>query len=349
MFKMKQELNRILILQTAFAGDVILTLPLAQVLSRQYPKALIDMIVIPRTAELLANHIAINEAVIFDKKGEDSGISGLIRQIKKIRDRNYDIAFVPHRSMRSAVIVKLAGIKHRVGFDKSAWCFLYNKVIHYDPSSHEIGRNLSLLRPFGIDHIEKELPQLFPSFHDRIKVGLFLSDYGIQHVNSIIGVAPGTVWKTKQWLKERFIELIAHLTSKGFHIILIGGDVDTELCKQINNSIPSKHVYSAAGKLTLLQSAELIRRCKLLISNDSAPMHLAVAMQTPVVAIFGATVPEFGFAPYGKDDVVVEVKDLSCRPCSIHGGPECPIKTFECMKRITVNDVLNSVIIHINK
>lgn len=340
---MISELNKILIVQTAFAGDVILTLPLAQVLSQQYPAALIDMVVIPRTAELLSNHPAMNEAVIFDKQGQDSGISGLIRQIKIIRAKKYDIAFIPHRSMRSAVLVKFAGIKHRVGFDKSGWRFLYNNVIHYDTFSHEIERNLSLLRPFGIDHIDKELPQLFPSFHDRKKVGLFLSDHSIQHVNSLIGVAPGTVWKTKQWLKERFIELVNKLTLKGFHVILIGGDADAELCKHINNSIPSKHVYSAAGKLTLLQSAELIRRCKLLISNDSAPMHLAVAMQTPVVAIFGATVPEFGFAPYGKDDVVVEVKDLTCRPCSIHGGPECPIKTFDCMKRITAEDVFKKV------
>ncbi|MDI6765683.1 MAG: putative lipopolysaccharide heptosyltransferase III [Bacteroidota bacterium] len=346
---MISEINKILIVQTAFAGDVILTLPLAQVLSQRYPLALIDMVVIPRTAELLSNHPAINEAVIFDKQGKDSGIRGLMRQIKIIRKKNYDIAFIPHRSMRSAVLVKFTGIKHRIGFDKSGWRFLFNNVIHYDTFTHEIERNLSLLMPFGIDHTEKELPQLFPAFHDRKKVGLFLSDHGIQHVNSLISVAPGTVWNTKQWLKERFIELIDKLTANGFHIILIGGDADAELCKQINNSVSSKHVYSAAGKLTLLQSAELIRRCKLLIANDSAPVHLAVAMKTPVVAIFGATAPEFGFAPYGKDDVVVEIKNLTCRPCSIHGGPKCPIKTFDCMKRITAEDVFKNVISRLTK
>lgn len=346
---MISELNKILIVQTAFAGDVILTLPLAQVLNQYYPATLIDMVVIPRTAELLSNHPAINEAVIFDKQGSDSGINGLIRQIKIIRDRKYDIAFVPHRSMRSALMVKFAGIKHRVGFGKSSWRFLYNEVIYYDTYSHEIERNLSLLKSLGINHIEKEYPQLFPSFHDRKKVGLFLSENGIQHVNSLLAVAPGTVWQTKQWLKEGFIELIKKLTVKGFHVILIGGVSDIELCNFINDSIHSKRVYSAAGKLTLLQSAELIKRCKVLICNDSAPSHLAVAMKTPVVSIFGATAPEFGFAPYGKDDIVVEVKNLACRPCSIHGGPKCPIKTFDCMKQITAEDVLKKVICLLQK
>ena len=97
------------------------------------------------------------------------------------------------------------------------------------------------------------------------------------------------------------------------------------------------------GELTLLQSGELIRRCRVLIANDSAPMHMAVAVRTPVVAIFGATVPEFGFTPLGEHDVVVQTLGLECRPCAIHGGTSCPIKTFVCMKDIQVADVLDRV------
>ncbi len=192
-------------------------------------------------------------------------------------------------------------------------------------------------------------PRLFPSFHDRKKVALFLTENGIQHINQLIAVAPGSVWNTKRWSKESFVELIDKLTAKGFHVILIGGSDDVELCKQIYLSVPSKNVYSAAGKFTFLQSAELIRRCRLLVSNDSAPMHIACAVKTPVVAIFGATAPQFGFAPFGEHNAIVETLGLSCRPCSIHGTDKCPIGTFECMKRITPAQVLNYVLSLLNQ
>jgi heptosyltransferase-2 len=121
----------------------------------------------------------------------------------------------------------------------------------------------------------------------------------------------------------------------GFNVLLVGSREDEELCREICAMTQTNKVVNAAGKLSLLQSAELIRHCRVLISNDSAPMHLAVAVGTPVVAIFGATVPEFGFAPRGPHDIVIETKGLKCRPCSIHGGKKCPIKTFECMMAIT--------------
>ena len=338
------ELNKILVVQTAFAGDVVLTLPLVQVLKKYYPSAAIDILVIPRVADLLTNHPAINEVLIFDKQGKDSGIAGFLRQVKIVRGKKYDIAFVPHRSLRSAVLVRLAGIKRRIGFDKSSGRFLYTDVVHYQNTIHEINRNLLLLVKIGIETNHREYPKLYPSFHDRKRIGLFLSDHGIQHANSLIGVAPGSVWNTKRWLKERFIELVRKLTTYDYRVVLIGGKDDESLCCEIRDAILSKHVYSAAGKLTLLQSAELIQRCKILISNDSAPMHLAVAVGTRVVAIFGATAPEFGFAPYGENDIVVETKGLSCRPCSIHGGDKCPTGTFDCMKRISSDDVLKKVL-----
>ena len=105
-----------------------------------------------------------------------------------------------------------------------------------------------------------------------------------------------------------------------------------------------KNIVSAAGDLTLLQSSSLIKRCRVVVSNDSAPMHLAVASRIPVVAIYGATIPAFGFAPYGKQDVIVETSGLSCRPCSIHGGERCPIETFDCMKRITADEAFRNVL-----
>jgi heptosyltransferase-2 len=123
----------------------------------------------------------------------------------------------------------------------------------------------------------------------------------------------------------------------------VGGQSDVEICRRIEAHSNPDRVWSFAGELSLLESAELIRRCAVLISNDSAPMHLGVAVRTPVIAIFGATVPEFGFAPHGTHDEIVEVSGLACRPCGIHGGRRCPIGTFDCMLNITPDDVLSQV------
>ena len=171
------------------------------------------------------------------------------------------------------------------------------------------------------------------------KIDEFVASSDLQNEKRLIAIAPGTIWNTKRWLKEQFAALARMLYQKGYAIVLIGGPEDLVLCGQIQELAGDAKIVNASGRLPLLQSAELLRRCRLLVSNDSAPMHLGVAMRTPVVAIFGATVPAFGFAPYGAHDVIVETLGLPCRPCSIHGGEKCPIKTFVCMNNITAERV----------
>ena len=334
------ELNDILVVQTAFIGDVILTLPLVQALKG--PSASIDVMVIPRSAELLANHPAIREVIVFDKRGRDSGPAGVLKMARDLRRRKYDAAFVPHRSLRSAALVRLSGIRRRIGFDTSAGSFLFTDTVHYQPALHEVDRCLSLLGVMGIPQRERPLPSLFPSSKDRSEVDEFFRESGLTGESSLVGIAPGTVWNTKRWPEDRFAGLVAECRAAGLSVVLIGGREDAPLCERICRS--ESGLSSAAGRLTLLQSAELIRRCRVLVSNDSAPMHLAVAMRTPVVALFGATVPEYGFAPYGHRDVVLETTGLSCRPCSVHGGDRCPIGTFECMMNISSATVFEKVL-----
>jgi heptosyltransferase-2 len=159
----------------------------------------------------------------------------------------------------------------------------------------------------------------------------------------MVAIAPGSVWNTKRWIQEHFVGLIKILVDEGYSIAVVGGAEDASLCQEIERATGNERVLNAAGRLMLLQSAELLRRCKVVVSNDSAPMHLAGAVGTPVVAIFGATVPQFGFGPTGALDEVVETLGLPCRPCSIHGGDACPIGTFVCMKQITPGQVLEKV------
>ena len=339
------DVRNILVVQTAFPGDVVLTLPLVQTAKRQFDSARIDFVTIPQAAGVLKNHPAINEVIVFDKRGADSGLAGLFRTAKRLKERNYELALVPHRSLRSALLVWLAKIPRRIGFDRSAGRFLLTDVIRYEQDIHEVERNLSLLSAQGIVRKERELPALYPSGEDVSAVENFLRESKISGTVSMVSIAPGTVWNTKRWLGERYTGLTQRLVDEGCTVALIGGKEDESLCDEIVRSVRGKsgQVVNAAGKLSLLQSAELLRRCRLLVCNDSAPMHLAVAMRTPVVAIFGATIPGFGFAPYGKDDVVVETQGLTCRPCSIHGGDKCPIRTFVCMKEITVDKVYEKV------
>ncbi|MEX2117819.1 MAG: lipopolysaccharide heptosyltransferase II [Bacteroidota bacterium] len=332
-------MKRILVIQTAFIGDVILTLPLVQVLKDFFAGSAIDFVVVPRSAEVCFNHPAISRVIQFDKAGSAGGIGGLWRIAKELRKNEYELAIVPHRSLRSAVLAFLARIPLRVGFDTSTGRFLFTSTVHYDSDIHEIERNLSLLRAYGIETPGRILPRVYPGPAERSAVDVLLESAGNQSAN-LIGIAPGTVWNTKRWLKDRFASLAELFLAEGNSVVLVGGGDDAELCAEIAGLVGPERVINAAGRLSLLGSAELLRRCRLLVSNDSAPMHLAVAVGTPVVAIFGATVPEFGFAPAGPRDEVVEVRGLSCRPCSSHGGKECPIKTFECMLNISPERVL---------
>lgn len=335
--------HRILVIQTAFLGDAILTLPLIQVLKAHFGNAAIDVVVTPRAAGLFENHPAITRVLQYDKRGKDKGVGGFLRIQRKLLSAHYDLAIVPHRSIRSALLARMSGIPDRIGFGKSAGRRLFTGVVRYRGDLHEIERNLSLIEGLGLKSPGRELPSLYPSNDDQKVVDRLLAGAGLVGAGRLVAIAPGTIWNTKRWPKERFVELARRIADDGNHVVLIGSESDQLLCEEISTLAQKKNILIAAGALSILQSAELIRRCSVIVSNDSAPMHLGVAVRTPVIAIFGATVPAFGFAPYGDHDVVVEILGLTCRPCSIHGGNVCPIKTFDCMIRIEVVRILELV------
>lgn len=335
--------ERILVFQTAFLGDVILTLPMLQVLRSRFPQAHIACVTIPASAPLLMNHPAVNHRIEFDKRGRHRGVAGVVQFSQLLKRETFDLAIVPHRSIRSAAVVRMAGVPRRIGFSTSAVKVLFTDIVTYDPQAHEILRNLSLLRPLGIDAGTVEKPALYPDAGDKKYVDEFFGTHKEIDARRLVGIAPGSVWNTKRWPREKFVELVRLLDAARISVVIIGGEADKELANEVVEKSGAQSIINAAGRLSLLQSAELIRRCQVVVSNDSAPMHMAVAMGTPVVAIFGATVPEFGFAPVGERDIVVQTSGLTCRPCSIHGGKKCPIETFVCMKNITPEEVLKNV------
>jgi heptosyltransferase-2 len=340
--------SRILVFQTAFLGDVILTLPLAQAIRERAPAARVSFVAIPAAHSVLAGHPAVAEVILYDKKGSQRGIAAAGSLVRALRARRFDLALVPHRSIRSALIVTAARIPRRIGFDTSAGHMLFTDRVRYRSDAHEIDRNLSLLEPLGFGPpAGAALPLLAPLDRDRDAVDALLHRHRVRvgggEAGGVIAIAPGSVWTTKRWPEEKFSALARLVSASGFRIAMIGGPEDRTLCARVGQGI-SPEPLNAAGELTPIQSAELIRRCRVLVSNDSAPAHLALGVRTPVVSIYGATAPSFGFAPRGPRDRVVETAGLTCRPCSIHGGDRCPVGTFECMERISPQTVHDAVL-----
>lgn len=330
--------QKILIVQTAFIGDVILATPLVQALQSIFAPCEIDFMAIPAAANLLEKNPGINRVLIFDKRGKQRSAAALLRFAKALRAEKYDLAIVPHRSLRSALLVWLARIPLRVGFDRSAGAFLLTQRARYQ-EKHEVERNLDLLRPFG--KIPQELkPQVDWDEADAARVAELTKNADSKRV--WCALAPGSVWATKRWPADRFAKLAKALIAE-LHasVFLIGGESDAELCREIQQSA-GENCFNLAGMSSLRQSAALLDRCAVLISNDSAPTHLGVATNCNVLTIFGPTVPRFGFAPYGEGHGVIE-HDLPCRPCSMHGSKKCPIGTHACMQEIAVEEVITRV------
>ncbi|MBL7074527.1 lipopolysaccharide heptosyltransferase II [candidate division KSB1 bacterium] len=330
-----------LIIQTAFIGDVVLVTPLIEGLKKAFPQSRVDFMVIPGTKNLLENNPFVDDILVFDKYGRHKGISQMSRIVGTLRKKRYTHALVPHRFIRSALVAKLGAVPRRIGFNRSAGWFLFTDKVYYSRNIHEVERNFSLLKPLGID-APLCPPRIFPDSGDQELVSRFLTLRGVKDGDTLVALAPGSAWPTKRWPPEGFIEVAYRLSGLRIRVILIGGRADRLLCDEIGGQVKDR-IINAAGRLTLRQTAELLRRCRVLVANDSAPVHLAVAMGTRVIAIFGPTIPGFGFYPYGEGHRIIE-KDLACRPCGIHGGMECPIGTHECMKAISADEIIERIV-----
>jgi len=335
---------KILIIQTAFLGDVILSLPMVQAIAKSLPAAKLDYLCIPHTAAVLQNNPYLNKILQYDK--HNTGVLEFFRLISRIRKENYDLIICPHRSYRSALITHLSQVPVTIGFDINPFAFLLTYQAVYNIHEHEIKRNLKLLQlipKFPVDTIhELSLqPQLFPSEHDREVVERLVK---FMHTSSpLIAFAPCSKWFSKQIPLDEAVPITNALIGENFKVILLGGKEDSEYCKRLKEWIPDERLVNFCGRLTPLQSAVLIQKSALLLTTDSAAMHLGAATTTPIVAIYGSTVPRFGFYPLTSEHKIIEVENLECRPCTDHGRKNCPLNHFRCMKDIQPADVLNTV------
>lgn len=335
-------ISRILIIQTAFLGDVILCTPLIKAAKKLFLHSFISFLLIPDTKNIVENNPYLDEIIIYDKKGKEKGLKNFFKMVKKIKKKNFDLAIIPHRYARSALLAYLAKIPQRIGFDKGMSSFLFTQKVTYQNNLHEVDRNLHLLNDFSHDLLDKA-PELFPKSEDFSYASQLLRDSGVKENDKMVGIAPGSVWSTKRWLPERFAQVSDLLIKKtGAKVIFLGSKEDEKLCSEIASLMKEKPV-NMSGKTSILQAAVIISKCKVILSNDSAPVHIASAMNKPTVAIFGSTIPQFGFAPYGESNIIIE-KKMECRPCGIHGKNRCPKKHFKCMTEITTQEVFEVLV-----
>ncbi|HEY7715697.1 MAG TPA: lipopolysaccharide heptosyltransferase II [Candidatus Binatia bacterium] len=335
--------DNVLILQTSFIGDTVLTLPLIAEVRRRFPVKKLTFLCIPLSRELLLDHPGIDEVITDDKKNSDRGWRGLRRTAARLKEKKFTLALTPHKSLRSALILYLAGIPHRVGFRESRGWFLFQQRPKRSAVLHDVERNLSVLQAFGVSPGQCQRKLDLPvSAVIQQSVDEKLRALGVTEKEVVFGISPGSVWPTKRWSTAGFAALVRMLQQRyGCRILLFGGSADAGVVAEVQRGC-GESAISLVGKLGLRELPAAINRCRVFITNDSGPMHVAVARQVPTVAIFCATTPQLGFYPYTENAIVVQ-RDLSCRPCTSHGGRRCPLGTEDCIRQISPDAVARAV------
>jgi heptosyltransferase II len=321
----------VLVVQTGFLGDAVLASGMLRAL-RALGVERVGMLVRDEVAEIYAGHPGVSTLHRLDKRRR-----GATREMaRELRDAAYDAAIVAHRSARSTLLARRAGIARRIGYRQSELGLLHTERVHYSIAAHELDRNAMLVERLGAI-VDRSARRSWLVPRDQA-----VSAIRGRGADGAIVIAPGSVWATKRWHEERFAALARRLRERGERVLLVGSAHDAELCRGIaaSGGIPASDVL--AGELSL---GELVAVCSVasrVVANDSAPLHIAEAVGTSVSAIFGPTVPEFGFGPTLDGSAALGV-ELPCRPCRIHGGPRCPIGTHECMTRVSADEVFGTL------
>jgi ADP-heptose:LPS heptosyltransferase len=329
-------MSKFLLIQTAFIGDVVLATALAEKLSNHFPGAKIDFLLRKGNEGLLKDHPFINNVIVWDKQKSKNW--NLLKIALKVRQQKYTHVINMHRFGASGFITAVSGAKNKLGFDKNPFSFAYTRKVPHEISRpytehpvHEVDRNQQLIAPFT--DATASLPRLYPLQSDRESIAFLQND-------PYICIAPSSVWFTKQFPAQKWVELINALPHS-YRIYLLGGPSDAEMANALLGYVIHPSVIGLCGKLSFLESAALMQGAAMNYVNDSGPLHFASAVDAPVTAVFCSTVPAFGFGPLGKNSGVVEITErLYCRPCGLHGYKACPEGHFRCALDIKTEQLL---------
>lgn len=313
-------MKNILVIQTAFIGDVILATPVISELERIFPATNIDILVKKGTESLVENNPKINTVYSLNKS--EGKWKNIFRLIKTFRNTKYDLVINLHRFASSGIIAGLSGSKKILGYKKNPFSFLYHEKFEHQigNGTHEVTRNLKLIEQFGAKNLVR--PELYPTPSQFERVEEYKK-------TKYVCIAPASVWFTKQFPIDKWIELINKLDTETT-VYVLGAPGDKKLADEIIEKVNHSAIKNLAGELSLLESAALIKDASHNYVNDSGPLHICSSMNAPVTAFFCSTVPEFGFGPLSEESNILQVKDLPCRPCGLHGHKDCPKGHFKC-------------------
>ena len=327
-------LKKVLILQTAFPGDAILATALLESLHNTFPEIELDILVRKGNESLFTNHTFINKIQIWDKSRNK--FQNLLKLVYTLRNEKYDLLINLQRFSSSGLLTILSGAKETRGFAKNPLSMLFTKRYQHKigDGQHEIDRNHQLISDYVVEKSKK--PRLYPSDQNFEAIEKF------KHSNYIC-IAPGSIWFTKTFPKEKWVSFLMEYSLKFSkeNIYLLGSKAEYDLCESIVNEVSNPKIINLSGKLSFLESAALMKDAKMNYVNDSAPMHLASAMNARTTALYCSTVPAFGFGPLSTDSRIIETAEkLSCRPCGLHGFKACPEGHFKCAVNIDVKQML---------
>jgi heptosyltransferase-2 len=327
---------KILVVQTGFLGDIVLSTPVFSAMLRRHPGAEIHLLTTAGGRELVKHDPVLSKIHIFDKRREDAGIFGIFKRAAALRSERYDRVYALHKSARTALLLWLAQIPVRIGVAGASLSFLYTELRKRNEHLHDVLRRLDIIAP--------ERPLELCDMSLSLVAGSELS-ITLPQSKPIAVVAPGSVWATKRWTTEGYRRVCQDLARRGFQVYVTGAPEDSAVCAQVvsDDFVETGEICSLAGKLPLDQFVTLVSRSQLMVCNDSSALHIASAFKVPTVAIFCATTPAFGFGPWQSWARVVQRDDLSCRPCARHGGNRCPTGTELCMRGVSSSQVIEAI------
>lgn len=361
----RRDFSRILLIKLSAVGDVIHTFPVLNKLRRRYPTARIDWLIKPAMADLVRHHPGVNDVLLFAQdewakpwRNGFSGVRSFTKLAAHIRAARYDLVIDLQGQLRSAVFARLSGAPVRIGFDRprasvwqasqralpaeaykhcwrgareGAWLAYTHRIRVPTLDLHAVDRNLMVAPMLGIDDGGVDFSFVIPPTA-AAKVDRLLHDHGLDAAagSRLVFIAPGTIWETKHWTPEGFASVARYFLGRGFSVALTGSAREMDACNAVAQAAPGS--VNLAGRTTLTELAALVRRSAIVLSNDSGPMHIAVALGRPVVSIFGPTDPLWA-GPYRQPDAAVSA-GLACSPCYLRLLRRCP-HGHACMSSIS--------------
>jgi len=359
------DFRKILLIKLSAVGDVVHTIPVLNKLRRRYPQAQLDWLVTPPIAELLRHNPAISNVIEFVRDDwrrpwRLTPLLGSLRLAAKLRAAGYDLVVDMHGQLRTALFALATGAPVRIGFDRprakvwsassrtipelarrhawqgareQSWLAYTHHIRVPTLDVHAVDRYLNVAPMLGLDADPPDFSFPIPA-EATGRIDALMHYYDVAK-SKLLVMAPGTVWETKHWGGDKFAEVARHFLAKGFAVILIGSPRERAICEAVTTQAPG--TINLAGETSLSELAALVRRATLCATNDSGPMHLAVALKRPVVSIFGPTDPIW-IGPYGRSDAVLRA-GLSCSPCYLRQLSRCP-NDHACMTKVTATAVI---------